>query len=164
VAGIARRTTGENRVVTMCPRLAVSPVMRRISLALLVLVACADHGSNAPPAECRCVSDTPVANFSDCCGSTTCYYNDDQAEWEIHACDPPLADPCDSCRSDELCVERFDGTCHKSSSCEPITVSCPDNACSAACEDAYCGGAPFQCELRSPCGTERPGSFTCYGS
>jgi hypothetical protein len=61
-------------------------------------------------------------------------------------------------------VQRFDGVCGQTFlECVTTKVECPDNACSTECEDALCGGEPYQCENRPPCGTEEPGAFTCYG-
>jgi hypothetical protein len=73
---------------------------------------------------------------------------------------PP--DHCAACRSDQLCVERYTGTCQLSVACVTPTVDCPNNTCSSACEAAYCG-SPYQCQNRAPCGGESPVAFTCYG-
>jgi len=68
------------------------------------------------------------------------------------------------CTADQICVASYDGTCRKlGPTCVTRTVDCPNNACSTACETAYCGGAPFQCQNRPPCGGEPAGAFTCYG-
>lgn len=75
---------------------------------------------------------------------------------------PDDADPCAVCDEDQLCVQSFDGTCTLITACLARTEDCPANACSAACEAAYCG-APFQCMTRSPCGSESELAFTCYG-
>lgn len=75
---------------------------------------------------------------------------------------PDAADPCLACLSDEICIERFDGTCRVSAECTARTTECPNNACSPACEAAYCG-SPYQCQNRPPCGGESPLAFTCYG-
>jgi len=77
--------------------------------------------------------------------------------------DAPIDSPCASCRSDQICLASYDGTCKTSGPrCVDRTVDCPNNACSAACQSAYCS-APYQCETRSPCGGEPPDAFTCYG-
>lgn len=70
-------------------------------------------------------------------------------------------DPC-KCRSDQLCVLRYDGTCRGALECVAKTVDCPGNACTPACAAAYCP-SPYQCQNRPPCGTEPPQAFTCYG-
>lgn len=72
------------------------------------------------------------------------------------------ADPCAACGTTQLCVQRFDGVCNGAISCVPRTASCPANACSMECEQAYCP-SPYQCMNRAPCGTEVAGAFTCYG-
>lgn len=73
---------------------------------------------------------------------------------------PP--DPCLQCRSDQLCVERYNGTCGPSLQCVAKTTDCPNNVCSSTCEAAYCP-FPYQCGIRTPCGGESPLAFTCYG-
>ncbi|MCX5741335.1 MAG: hypothetical protein NT062_02420 [Proteobacteria bacterium] len=71
--------------------------------------------------------------------------------------------PCFLCRRDELCVQKFSGNCQTAGAfCIARTIDCPANACSLACEAAYCG-APYQCQNRPSCGTEVKGAFTCYG-
>ena len=72
------------------------------------------------------------------------------------------ADPCQACSPGELCVARYGGTCQRAIGCVARTVSCPGNACSAACEAAYCA-SPYQCHTRTACGGEPPIAFTCYG-
>lgn len=73
------------------------------------------------------------------------------------------ADPCAACTADQLCVQRFNGTCGLGTSCEPREGrDCPTNTCSAECEQAYCP-SPYQCQTRPPCGTESPTAFHCYG-
>jgi hypothetical protein len=69
---------------------------------------------------------------------------------------------CDACRADQICVAKYDGTCKSDVSCVARTVDCPSNACSSACETAYCS-APYQCQNRAPCGGEPEAAFTCYG-
>jgi hypothetical protein len=81
--------------------------------------------------------------------------------------DPPraidgVADACQACGTGQLCVARYDGTCRVQVACVARTVDCPSNACSTACQSAYCL-APYQCQNRAPCGGEPPGAFTCYG-
>ncbi|HET9624337.1 MAG TPA: hypothetical protein VFP84_23355 [Kofleriaceae bacterium] len=71
-------------------------------------------------------------------------------------------DPCAACGAGQLCVASYDGTCALHAACVAQTQACPDNACSAACEAAYCA-APYQCQTRTPCGGEPAGAFTCYG-
>ena len=74
---------------------------------------------------------------------------------------PP--DFCLRCRSDELCVERYNGTCGLMSiECAVKAVDCPNNACTSTCEATYCP-FPYQCGIRGPCGGESPLAFTCYG-
>lgn len=134
-------------------------------------IACDSNGSSLPPGQfaekpqvCKdhCVVDEPPRSWEDCCDSTTCYVDPDTGGWVVVHCDPP-PDPCALCTPDELCVARYDGTCTTSGPrCEPRTVDCPGNACSPACEDAYCP-SPYQCQVRSPCGGESPLAFTCYG-
>ena len=72
-------------------------------------------------------------------------------------------DPCLQCRSDQLCVERYNGTCGLMSiECAVKAVDCPNNACTSTCEATYCP-FPYQCGIRGPCGGESPLAFTCYG-
>jgi hypothetical protein len=82
------------------------------------------------------------------------------------AVDTPIdtrPDPCLACRADQICVAMYDGTCgDRGASCVARTVDCPGNACSTACEAAYCP-TPFRCSIRIPCGGEPPEAFTCYG-
>lgn len=73
---------------------------------------------------------------------------------------PP--DFCLRCRSDQLCVAHYNGTCGRMIQCVAKTTDCPNNACSSACEAAYCP-SPYQCGNRTPCGGESPLAFTCYG-
>lgn len=93
--------------------------------------------------------------------------DDDMSGVTDAATDAPsdvAADPCAACTTDEICVQRFDGTCGiRFHECVERTVACPDNVCSEDCEDAYCGADTYQCMNRPPCGTESPGAFTCYG-
>jgi hypothetical protein len=86
----------------------------------------------------------------------------DSPRTAIDAAIDTAAGACDSCSASQICVARYDGTCHASVACVARTVDCPNNACSAACESTYCG-APFQCQTRSPCGGEPAHAFTCYG-
>jgi hypothetical protein len=72
------------------------------------------------------------------------------------------ADPCVACGTDQICVARYDGTCRGQAACVTRTIDCPDNACTAGCEAAYCMPS-YQCRNRPPCGGEPPGAFTCYG-
>lgn len=69
---------------------------------------------------------------------------------------------CDTCTADQICIARYDGTCIESIACVARTVDCPANACSPACEAAYCT-SPYQCHIRPGCGGEPPTAFTCYG-
>ncbi|MEJ7598299.1 MAG: hypothetical protein WKG01_10345 [Kofleriaceae bacterium] len=71
-------------------------------------------------------------------------------------------DPCDVCTPDQICIQRFDGTCGLATSCVTPNATCADKTCSAACENAYCP-RPYQCTNRAPCGDESPDAFTCYG-
>ena len=71
-------------------------------------------------------------------------------------------DPCDTCTANQICIQRFDGTCNLTTACIISSERCPDNACTASCEAAYCP-RPYQCSNRVPCGTESPQAFTCYG-
>lgn len=73
-----------------------------------------------------------------------------------------VADPCQRCGSNQICVASYDGLCHGGAACVTRTVDCPNNACSPACEAAYCS-PPYQCQERPPCGSEPPQAFTCYG-
>jgi hypothetical protein len=73
-----------------------------------------------------------------------------------------VADPCQTCRSDQICVARYDGTCRRMVECVALTVVCLKNTCSSACEMAYCP-SPYQCQNRAACSGEPPQAFTCYG-
>lgn len=144
--------------------------MRFATVLVLLLGGCfhvADEPTGDPPlpAECegRCIVSEPINGFEDCCDSVTCYQDPENGEWQVVFCDPPPPNPCDSCTADEMCVAKYDGTCGGGAACVPKTVECPDNACTTECQDAYCGSDPYQCEIRSPCGTEPEGAFTCYG-
>jgi len=139
--------------------------MRSSLLVFVVVAACSGGERPEAPTVCQshCIVDQPVNSFEDCCDSITCWFDDDSDSWVITACDPPIADPCEACGVDELCVQSFDGTCGGGQpTCVPRTIDCPMNACTTECEEAYCG-APFQCMVRSPCGTESLLAFTCYG-
>jgi hypothetical protein len=72
------------------------------------------------------------------------------------------ADPCLACGPDQICVARYDGTCHGQAICVARTIDCPSNTCTAGCEAAYCMPS-YQCRTRAPCGGESPRAFTCYG-
>jgi hypothetical protein len=80
-------------------------------------------------------------------------------------------DTCPPCPSGDICVARYDGTCHGGTECAPETVTgCETDAtCSKACEDAYCnprGGNIYSCMDESDCpsGNLRPpGVIACYG-
>jgi hypothetical protein len=72
------------------------------------------------------------------------------------------ANPCQACAAGQLCVASYDGTCRGYVACVARTTDCPNNACSPACESAYCS-RPYQCQDRPPCGGEPAGAFTCYG-
>ena len=87
----------------------------------------------------------------------------DPSRASVDAAIDTVADLCQPCGSNQICVATYDGTCHGSVACVARTVDCPNNACSAACESTYCS-APFQCQTRSPCGGEPPQAFTCYGT
>lgn len=142
--------------------------MRATWLLTLACVACSadapgpGSGATDPPEICltHCIADEAPSTWRDCCDSVTCYLDDDN-EWVVVQCDPPV-DPCEACTADQLCVQLFDGTCGLVTSCVTRTIDCPSNACSPACEQAYCD-APYQCETRPACGTESPLAFTCYG-
>lgn len=80
--------------------------------------------------------------------------------------DPPPTG-CDACGVDQICVQRFDGTCGQ------IGVECQDRAagCTGAdcnsCDIPHCrpdpsGPITFTCQA-APCGTEIPGALHCYG-
>lgn len=74
-----------------------------------------------------------------------------------------VVDPCAACTADQVCVQRFDGTCGLGTQCLPREGrTCAPNTCSMECEQAYCP-SPYQCQTRPPCGTESPTSFRCYG-
>jgi hypothetical protein len=69
---------------------------------------------------------------------------------------------CPVCAAGQLCVARYDRACRGQVACVARTVDCPSNACSTACEAAYCP-SPYQCQDRIGCGGEPAGAFTCYG-
>lgn len=147
-------------------------------LAILLLAACTEHGQtppggpidpdladpDKPPSNCSCVFDDPPPFDGTCCDTIECYFDEDAGQWQIVICDafPPPPDPCEQCGIDQLCVQSYDGTCGLVTACVDKTVECPDNACSAECEEAYCS-SPLQCQNRVACGTESPLAFTCYG-
>jgi hypothetical protein len=148
--------------------------MRLAVIVAFLLSACVEHGKGGgmpgsddpsdPPDHCGCIADSPPGSFEECCNSVVCSFNDETNQWDVTFCDPPPPDPCEQCGigTGEICVQRFDGACGFSTTCEVQTVECPDNACSAECEAAYCG-EPFQCQNRVACGPESPMAFTCYG-
>ena len=78
------------------------------------------------------------------------------------AVDTAPFDICTTCTPNQICVALYNGTCGGGAACEPKTQDCPNNACSPACETAYCP-SPYQCQNRVPCGGESPLAFTCYG-
>ena len=88
------------------------------------------------------------------CGSSTPASSD--------ARDASGDDPCDACTANQICIQRYDGTCNLTTTCVISSERCPDNACTASCEAAYCP-RPYQCANRAPCGGESPQAFTCYG-
>lgn len=71
-------------------------------------------------------------------------------------------DPCLTCAAGQICVARYDGTCNGGPACVAKTIDCPLNACSDACQAAYCP-SPYQCKTRTACGGESAKAFTCYG-
>ena len=75
---------------------------------------------------------------------------------------PSMRDPCLLCARDQVCVQRYDGTCECQTECVTTTLRCSPNTCSTGCEQALCA-RPYQCANRPPCGTESPAAFTCYG-
>jgi hypothetical protein len=86
--------------------------------------------------------------------------------------DPPDAEvstadamnPCLACAPGEVCVQRFDGDCAVLVTCETLgALTCAPDTCTEECQAALCGGEPYQCMTRPPCGTEVAGAFTCYG-
>lgn len=148
------------------------PAMRLAVVIALLSSACVEHGKGGgpgpdddpsdPPDTCGCITERPPGSFEECCDSVVCSFNEDTDQWEVTFCDPPPPDFCEQCGVGEICVQRFDGICGFSTACEIETVVCPDNACSAECEAAYCGEA-FQCQDPAFCGSESPLAFTCYG-
>jgi hypothetical protein len=141
--------------------------MRLALVFVVVLSACGDDGGRPPlPAACvgHCIVDEPVSSIDDCCDSVTCWFDEDAGSWQATFCDPAPPDPCERCTADQICVQRYGGVCTAGSSIECLakTVECPQNACTPACEAAYCT-SPYQCMNRSPCGDESPLAFTCYG-
>lgn len=145
--------------------------MRFVVCSWLLLGACAGHGQSPPPTDAvpplpvacegRCIADDPGDGPVACCDSVTCFLDASAHEWVVVFCDPPL-DPCVRCGIDQLCVQTLDGGCNLATACVDRVVDCPDNACSPACEAAYCA-APAQCQNRIPCGGESSTAFTCYG-
>jgi hypothetical protein len=93
---------------------------------------------------------------------TACSSGDAQAPAVDARLGDATLDPCQACRSDQICIARFDGNCTRHMVCAAETVACPQNACSTDCETAYCTSS-YQCQTRSACGTEPPEAFTCYG-
>ena len=77
--------------------------------------------------------------------------------------DPRTA--CNACAADQMCVQRFGGTCQLMAiECVPkvANVECRTDACAPACEQAFCP-EPFQCQNRVPCPDENAAAFRCYG-
>jgi hypothetical protein len=83
--------------------------------------------------------------------------------------DASVALLCNSCTSDQLCIEFFDGTCgfagvkcvaKTMAACEPSLA-----ACSSECEQAYCKADNdiFGCMYRGGSCNPDPRAFTCYG-
>jgi hypothetical protein len=111
------------------------------------------------------------------CGPTDLYWSCSCANgrwrcargFDCYACDGGVDRPasgCAACLDGEVCVERFDGQCHTSGP-ECVGISsraegCGNGTCTPVCETELCR-FPYQCMNRSPCGTEAPGAFTCYG-
>ncbi len=80
-----------------------------------------------------------------------------------------VVDPCDRCTADQLCVQKYDGTCVLDTSCVTPAATCPhpvlnEQPCSQQCNDAYCP-SPYQCLTRIGCTGKPPSpkAFTCYG-
>lgn len=96
------------------------------------------------------------------CSRTSSQANDAAIDAVIDAVIDGTANPCQACSAGQLCVASYDGTCRGYVACVTRTTDCPNNACSAACESAYCT-RPYQCQDRASCGGEPAGAFTCYG-
>jgi len=75
---------------------------------------------------------------------------------------PAPKDPCSVCSADQVCVQRFDGTCGLGTACVTTRERCAPDTCSPACEAALCP-RPYQCQTRPACGPESAAAFTCYG-
>lgn len=80
--------------------------------------------------------------------------------------DPDPA-PCATCGADQICVQRFDGTCGVIGfECQVRAPTCNGLEC-GTCDIPHCredpnGPITFTCAA-APCGTEVPGALHCYG-
>jgi hypothetical protein len=69
-----------------------------------------------------------------------------------------------ACKSNEVCVQSFDGTCKTwAPSCRQVSAGCLTAGCTPQCEKELCS-SPFQCQTQVPCGTEQGAQINCYGS
>lgn len=72
-------------------------------------------------------------------------------------------DPCAACKSDEVCVQYFDGTCTTGGpTCVKVSAACLAGSCTPACEPELCP-SPYQCQNQVPCGNEAGATLNCYG-
>ena len=80
--------------------------------------------------------------------------------------DPDPA-PCTTCGADQICVQRFDGTCNVIGfECQIRAATCNSLDC-GTCDIPHCredpsGPITFTCAAAA-CGQEVPGALHCYG-
>lgn len=82
--------------------------------------------------------------------------------------DAAAVDPaCRACGAEQLCVQKFDGTCGTFQvECQDQNAACAGATCSAACDFWHCRGGQDAGVLTcaaAPCGTELTGALHCYG-
>ncbi len=159
--------------------------MKTLHICLIVATGLVGCGGSTGTVSCGPAGSSAEATCKDILNGTTCCYSG-QCSWAIDPVDMGAAQaaictcrggrqqctvtspgdpqaPCAACATGTTCVQRFDGQCKSTGvSCVSTSLVCATDSCSADCETVLCG-APYQCQHRSPCGTEAAGSFACYG-
>ncbi|MBK9034754.1 MAG: hypothetical protein IPL61_26400 [Myxococcales bacterium] len=85
----------------------------------------------------------------------------------LGACADDSHPACAACGPDQICVQKFDGTCGTFQvECQDKNPACAGATCSPACDFWQCGGGAdagvLTCSAPS-CGTEIQGALHCYG-
>lgn len=126
--------------------------------------------------ECSCTAGKWVCHHTECTpcdgaipdagpdgppGLDSCCLPDAEVDGEVLP--DAFFDPCAACKSDEVCVQYFDGTCVTGGpTCVKVSAACLAGSCTPACEPELCP-SPYQCQNQVPCGTEAGATVNCYG-